>query len=380
MKYLFINSITDISANQWNAIAGVDYPFLRHEFLFALEASGSASKQRGWQPQHLLIEENGQLIAILPLYIKTHSMGEFVFDHSWADAYHRYGIAYYPKLVSAIPFTPATGPRLKHLACNNAILIATVKQALDEKIKQTRASSWHCLFPATDEFALWQAVGGDLRIACQFQWFNRGYNNFDAFLTEFASRKRKTLKKERERIAAAGIRLERLMGNQISAEHWQHFYSFYQLTNVKYNGHTGYLTAEFFAYLHELFRDQLLLVLAYENNEPIAGALNFFSSTTLFGRYWGTIKEMEFLHFETCYYQGIEFCIEQGLQIFDPGVQGEHKLARGFEPVLTHSFHWIEKLEFRPAIQRFLQEEAVLIQRYQQDASTALPFKKSEKH
>lgn len=378
MRYRFIDSITSVSAADWNAVTGIDYPFLRHEFLYALEASGSASKRRGWQPQHLIIEQNQKIIAVIPMYIKTHSMGEFVFDHSWAEAFQRYGYDYYPKLLIAIPFTPATGPRLAHIACDKTALLTCIQSALNEKSAEMGASSWHTLFPGSTEFEDWHALGGSLRIACQFQWLNKDYADFDSFLASFASRKRKALRKERERIASAGIELRRFCGEQITQEHWKTFYQFYQLTNYKYNRHTGYLTAEFFTYLHELLRDQLLLVIAYQDGKPIAGALNFFSNDTLYGRYWGCHQEVEFLHFETCYYQGIEFCIERGLARFDPGVQGEHKLARGFEPVLTHSFHHINVPAFQQPIQHFLQEEAAYIKQYQQEAEQALPFKQTD--
>lgn len=378
MQYRFLSRIADVTAAQWNAVTGTHYPFLRHEFLHALESSGSVTAQRGWQPLHLIVEQDDRLLAVMPLYIKTHSMGEFVFDHSWAEAFRRYGYAYYPKLLIAVPFTPATGPRLAHTECDQNELLACIGQALNEKIQQLDASSWHVLFAQETEFEVWQQLGGAERIDCQFQWHNRNYRDFNDFLNEFASRKRKSLRKERERLQQAGLQFKRLRGEQISAEHWQHFYRFYQLTNYKYNRHGGYLTDAFFTGLHAHLRDQLLLVLAYQNDEPVAGALNFYFSDTLYGRYWGCVREIEYLHFETCYYQGIEFCIEQGLKRFDPGVQGEHKLARGFEPVLTHSFHFIEQPAFRQPIQHFLAEEADYVRRYQQEAQSALPFKQRD--
>jgi len=376
MQARFINRIEQVSANQWNAIAGTSYPFLRHEFLYALEASQSVSAARGWQPQHLLVEDNGLLLALLPLYIKQHSMGEYVFDHAWAQAYQRNGLDYYPKLLSAIPCTPTAGPRLAFVDCDRTKLIKTITKALQEKCAGIGASGWHILFPETGCLPLWKQAGSDTRLGCQYHWFNEGFQTFDDFLAMFTSRKRKELKRERRRVMEQGIRLERLTGEQISMEHWQDFYRFYQLTNLKYNGHGGYLTGDFFVRLHETMRDHLLLVMAYdEKDDAIAGALDFFSADTLYGRYWGAIHDVEFLHFEACYYQGIEFCIERGLQKFDPGAQGQHKIARGFRPTLTYSQHWIAHAGFREAIRNFLAEESVAVRQYQQDAADALPFK-----
>lgn len=376
MKARFIDSIEQIPAATWNSVAGNDYPFLRHEFLHALEASQSVCATRGWQPQHLLIEKNEQLIAVLPLYIKSHSMGEYVFDHAWANAYQRHGVLYYPKLLSAIPFTPASGPRLAFVDCDKTLLLNTVTEALQQHCHDINASSWHVLFPEEDTLPLWQQAGSDTRLGCQFHWFNQHYKSFDDFLAAFSSRKRKELKRERRLVADQNITLERLSDEQITIEHWQAFYRFYQLTNLKYNGHGGYLTADFFVRLHQTMRDCLLLVMAYDaDGEAIAGALNFFSSDTLYGRYWGTIRDVECLHFEACYYQGIEFCIERGLKRFDPGAQGEHKISRGFRPTLTYSQHWIAHPGFREAIQNFLVEESEGVRQYQQEACGALPFK-----
>lgn len=376
MHCRFITHIDAIDATRWNTITGVDYPFLRHEFLAALEASGSVSSTRGWQPQHVLVEDAGQLIAVLPLYLKTHSWGEYVFDHAWADAYSRHGVAYYPKLVSAIPFTPASGSRLAFKHAEPATIVNLVNAALQDKAHALGASGWHCLFPATEEVEHWRACNDiALRLGCQYHWLNRNYQHFDDFLAEMNAKKRYSLKKERERVSAAGIRLERLSGSQITGEHWQRFYRFYQSTYLKHSGHGGYLTPAFFDAVHDTLRDQMMLVLAYEGDKAIAGSLNFFSSDTLYGRYWGASKDVDCLHFEACYYQGIEFCIERGLQRFDPGAQGEHKIPRGFRPTLTYSCHWIKHPGFRAAIHDFLREEAMEVTRYQAEAAKALPFK-----
>jgi uncharacterized protein len=378
VHYRFIESINHIEPLRWNAVAGVDYPFLRHEFLQALENSGSVGAAQGWQPQHLLIEDSGELLAILPLYIKSHSYGEYVFDWSWAEAYQRHDIPYYPKLVSSIPFTPSTGPRLAVATNEISQVIATVTAALNEKAEEIGASGWHVLFPQDSEDNLWKSSGAQERLGCQFHWHNDSFGQFDDFLARFSSRKRKDVKKERQKVVAQGIRIERLTGDEILPEHWQCFYHFYRATYLKKSGHAGYLTPAFFALLHDTLRKQALLVLAYENGTAIAGGLYFFSADTLYGRYWGCIKDVPGLHFETCYYQGIEFCIERGLQRFDAGAQGEHKIQRGFEPVLTHSYHWIRHPGFRQAIADFLQDEAAGIKQYQEQAITFLPFRRPE--
>lgn len=376
MKARFLDSIDAIHPQEWNAISGTDYPFLRHEFLQMLEASGSASARRGWQPQHLLVEDDGALIATLPLYIKQHSMGEYVFDHSWARAYQQHGLDYYPKLVSAIPFTPASGPRLSFIPCDTQRLMTVITEALQQRCAELNASGWHVLFPPESSLPLWRQAGSDTRLGCQFHWLNEGYGSFDDFLATFTSRKRKELKRERRIVQEHGTQILRLTGEAITLEHWQAFFRFYQLTNLKYNGHGGYLTPDFFVRLYAGFRDQLLLVLALDaDGAAIAGALNIIGSDTLYGRYWGCEREVEHLHFELCYYQGIEWCIENGLQRFDPGAQGEHKIARGFRPTLTYSQHWIAHPAFRDAIASFVREEAEAVRQYQQDTSNALPFK-----
>lgn len=390
MHARFIDGIAAIAADAWNAVAGTDYPFLRHEFLLALERSGSACAASGWQPAHLLVEDGAALIAVLPLYIKTHSYGEYVFDHAWANAYRQHGLDYYPKLLAAIPFTPASGPRLAHVATDEratTLLMQTVGAALAQKCAEIGASGWHVLFPEERALPLWRQAGPDVRVrlGCQYHWFNGGdasCRSFDDFLAALASRRRKEIKRERRKVAEQGVRLQRYTGAQITTEIWQQFYRFYQLTNLRYNRHGGYLTPEFFAELHRTMSGQMLLVMAYAEEDgrdgtggAIAAALNFFSSDTLYGRYWGATREVEFLHFETCYYQGIEFCIERGLTRFDSGAQGEHKIARGFRPVLTYSTHWIAHPGFRAAIGDFLAEEGAAVRQYRQRACAALPFR-----
>lgn len=379
MRIRFIDSIASVDAAQWDAVAGGDYPFLRHAFLLALEASGSACAASGWQPQHLLVEEDGgeSLFAVLPLYIKTHSYGEYVFDWQWAEAYRRHGLDYFPKLVSAIPFTPAAGPRLAFRGVETHLLMPLIAEAVAARTQAVGASGWHCLFPADDAAALWGSTGMDERLGCQFHWFNQGYGSFEDFLATFTARKRKELKRERRLVLESGIRVQRFTGNAITAQHWEAFYRFYQLTYLKRSGHGGYLTPAFFAQLHATLCDSLMLVMAYDGDTPVAGALNLFSSDTLYGRYWGAVRDVPALHFEACYYQGIEFCIERGLQRFDPGAQGEHKIARGFTPILTRSYHQIVHPGFRRAIRDFLASESVAVRQYQQDCMQGLPFRQA---
>jgi uncharacterized protein len=374
--FRFVDSIEAVAAADWDAVLASDYPFLKHAFLTALESSGAATRESGWQPRHLLIEQDGTLIGHMPLYLKYHSYGEYVFDWSWADAWHRNGLDYYPKLLSAIPFTPATGPRLSLLPhCDTAELREAAGRFLCEQAAES-ASSLHVLFTRMDEDGHWQQAGLSRRLAPQYHWFNRDYQSFDDFLATFSSRKRKSLRRERRLVAEAGVTLRRIEGPDISARHWQHFYHCYQMTYAKRSGHGGYLNQAFFASLGKTMPDHLLMVLAERDGEPIACALSFHDGETLYGRYWGCLREVECLHFEACYYQGIEYCIERGLSRFDPGAQGEHKIQRGFEPVETRSRHWIVDPRFRAAVDRFLQDERPAIERYLHDARQLLPFKK----
>jgi predicted N-acyltransferase len=376
MQFRYLNSISDIDSHSWNQVSDTDYPFTRHEFLSSLENSGAATQKTGWQPHHLTVYHNDSLVAVMPLYIKEHSYGEYMFDWSWADAYHRQGLAYYPKLLAAIPFTPATGPRLciDKSASQDAIYPAVANELI-QHCQQLELSSAHVLFPRQSEH---EHLNNQLsqRRGVQFHWFNQGFTDFDGFLTTFNSRKRKALKKERRSIEQQHVSLERLTGKDISVEIWQQFYLFYQVTYAKKSGHGGYLTQAFFQQIAKSLPDQIMLVIAKKGDRIIAGALNFFDSQTLYGRYWGCIEEVEFLHFEACYYQGIEFCIERGLQRFDPGAQGEHKIQRGFTPVYVYSYHWLAHPEFNQAINQFLQQETTELKRYKQQCFGQLPFKK----
>jgi uncharacterized protein len=377
----FIDSIHQIDAAHWNQLCPPDYPFVRHEFLAALEDSGCTSAATGWQAQHLLLFADGQLLAAMPGYIKTHSYGEYVFDWSWADAYRRYGVDYYPKWINAIPFTPCVGPRLLCAAeSQTAELIDAVVQALTAECTAKNFSSWHCLFPSSETSAQLCEHKIPLRIGCQFHWFNRDYKTFDDFLAQMNSRKRKNIVKERRQVIEQGFVFDVKTGSALTAQDWEIFYALYRNTYLKRSGHSGYLSAEFFQQLGATMRGNLVLINAVqltEHSSPrvIAASLFLRDNNTLYGRYWGCFEEYQFLHFETCYYQGIDYAIANQLTRFDGGAQGEHKLARGFEPVITHSNHWIRAPEFRTAIAQFIAEEATGIQAYAADARTHLPFK-----
>ncbi len=383
MKITFVDTILTLAAEDWDALAnpGSDpqpYPFSRHAFLAALERSGCTSAASGWQPQHLIVKDGQAIIAALPLYLKSHSYGEYVFDWAWADAYRQQGRHYYPKLVCAIPFTPAQGPRLLVTeGYRIEQLLPSIVAALEQRCQQLGASGWHCLFPNPELNGQLTELGASPRLGCQFHWFNRNYQVFDDFLTKFNSRKRKALKKERRRVTEQGIELITKSGLAVSAAEWDDFYHFYHLTYLKRSGRQGYLNRQFFQQLADTMAEQLVLVLAYRDGQLIAGALNLRDGDNLYGRYWGCAEEYECLHFEACYYRGIDYAIAQGLSRFDPGAQGEHKIQRGFEPVLTHSNHHILDPEFKRAIDDFLEREAIGIQQYQQDCSSYLPFKKS---
>ncbi|HHX82930.1 MAG TPA: N-acetyltransferase [Pseudomonadaceae bacterium] len=376
----FLHSLAEIPAADWNALVGVDYPFLRHEFLSALESTGCVSTASGWTPCHLLLEDaEGRALACMPLYQRSNSWGEYVFDWAWADAYQRHGRAYYPKLVSAIPFTPCAGPRLGIAAGLDAqALISLLLRSVQEKAQESGISGWHLLFPDEAQKTLLQDPKLLLRSGCQYQWFNRGYADFESFLAALNSRKRKNLRKERQQVASQGVHFDVLEGTQVSSEQWLQFYHFYASTYFV-RGRRPYLNPEFFLQLAQIMPEQLLLVLASKGQECIAGALFFKGADTLYGRYWGCSEEFQFLHFETCYYQGIDYCIRHGYQRFDSGAQGEHKIQRGFEPVPTWSLHWIADPQFQEAIARFVAEEAGHLQDYRSHAANFLPFRQTPK-
>jgi hypothetical protein len=372
----FAAGIGAVPAVAWDALTGAREPLLRHAFLAALEDSGSVGAGTGWEPQHLLLHEGGRLLAAMPCYRKRHSYGEYVFDWSWADAYARHGLDYYPKLLTAVPFTPATGTRLlRSPDVPLARVLPVLLESIREKLRAEGMSSWHLLFPETGLAEAGAEQQLLLRTGVQYHWLNRDYTCFDDFLARLASRKRKQLRRERRLVAEQGLRIERLRGSAIDAALWDRFHCFYQMTYARRSGHGGYLSREFFHRLGAALPDNVLLVIAWRGEEAVAGALNVVGEDTLYGRYWGCTEEYAQLHFELCYYQGIEFCIEQGLARFDAGAQGEHKLARGFEPVFTRSLHHIEHPGFREAIAAFLQREQAAMRRYHAEAAATLPYR-----
>ena len=368
------STINDVSANEWDSWFGGDYPFLRHDFLYGLEQADCTTATSGWQPCHLVLRDNQDIVAAAPGFLKSHSYGEYVFDWSWADAWQRQGLSYYPKLVTAAPFTPATGPRIyTNPAYPNALaLLLTAIKAL---CHEQGISGWHSLFNETTSVATLNAAGLYQRQTTQFHWFNRQYTSFDDFLGTFASRKRKNLKRERAHVKEQGLQLETRVGDQINAADWAFFHHCYQMTYAKRSGHGGYLTRAFFTDVCPRLSANTMMVIASKDQQRLAAALYFRSSDTLFGRYWGCLQEFDYLHFEACYYRGIEFCIEQGLTRFDPGAQGEHKIQRGFEPVLTHSHHWIAEQGFESAIATFCERERQQVALYRDEACSLLPFK-----
>ena len=377
MKINFIDSIEKINKEDWDAVLSSKYPFLKYEFLKALEVTNCVSPEQGWTPLHLIASENERIVAIMPLYIKTDSQGEFIFDWSWADAYYRNGLNYYPKLVSSIPFTPASGPRILIAdETRSREVIEEISRALKQITEESDFSSVHILLANKNEIKDFSQENFSLRTSYSFHWFNNHYLSFENFLQDMTSRQRKNIKKERKKINDQGVKVSRICGSEITLEMLETFYQFYQVTYLK-RGMRGYLNFEFFKKIVDSIPETIMLVLAKNNSgEYVAGALNFFDDEKLYGRYWGCLQEYDSLHFETCYYQGIEFCIEEKLKSFDPGVQGEHKIKRGFCPIETFSLHWIKDLRFKKAIDDFLDRERKHILEYNQDRRALLPFKK----
>lgn len=370
-----ITSLDNIDAERWNHLAGKDYPFLRHEFLLALEQSGAVSEQTGWLPRHLLVWDNGNLIAFMPLYLKKHSRGEYVFDQQWAQAYQQTGKLYYPKWLTAIPFTPCQGPRITILETVDQVAVLSLLLAYINEISEQQAiSSWHCLFPLPGQKDQLQSQGLVIREDVQFHWFNKDYGCFDDFLQTLSASKRKMIRRERRKITEQGITLQQISGLDVTEEQWQIFYQFYTMTYLK-KGMQPYLPPVFFKACAATMGEQLLLVMALKDRQYAGAALSFIGTDTLFGRYWGCYEEFDSLHFEACYYQGLDYCIEQQLQRFDSGAQGEHKIARGFEPITTYSAHWIKDTQFAQAIEQYLNREKTHVALYKKDAASYLPYK-----
>ena len=377
MKINFLDSIEEITKDDWDAVLKNKYPFLKYDFLKALETTKCVSAEQGWSPLHIVVSENKKIIAVMPLYIKTDSQGEFIFDWSWADAFYRNGVNYYPKLVCSIPYTPASGPRLSVIQKGKTKeIIENIYSALKEISEELDFSSVHILLAEEEEIRSFSNAGFSIRSSYSFHWFNNNYKDFNNFLEDMTSRQRKNIKKERDKILQQGITMRKIKGEDITDEMLSAFYQFYQLTYLK-RGMQGYLNYDFFKEIFELIPENILLIMALDKGgNYVAGALNFYDKKKLYGRYWGCFEEFDSLHFETCYYQGIEFCIDNALVTFDPGVQGEHKIKRGFCPIETFSAHWIKDSRFREAIDDFLVREKAHVKNYNDDRKVLLPFKK----
>lgn len=375
--------LADVTAAQWDACAGGGNPFLSYDFLSSLEDAGCVRSDAGWSPRHILIKDgNGALLAASPLYLKSNSMGEYVFDWGWAEAFERAGGSYYPKLMSGVPFTPVTGPRF----LVRGELSATLSQNLKRSLAETMAgaaqgaglSSLHANFIPDEDVDMFKDAGYLTRVGLQYHWHNRGYGCYDDFLGALSSRKRKALKKER-RIATqdSGVGIERLSGDAIRPAHWDALYGFYLDTSNRKWGQ-AYLNREFFQLLGERMADRVMLVLAKRDGDIIAGALNLIGGDALYGRYWGCKEDIRYLHFEVCYHQAIDAAIELGLARVEAGAQGEHKIARGYVPVLTHSAHFIPDPGFRKAVAQFLDHEHRAITLERQLLLEESPYRQAE--
>ncbi|MDE1968271.1 MAG: N-acetyltransferase [Alphaproteobacteria bacterium] len=370
-----VDRLAKVPAAAWDACAG-DHPFVVHAFLQALEESGSATAETGWLPQHLLLEDgDGRLVGAAPLYVKSHSYGEYVFDHGWAEAYERAGGRYYPKLQVAVPFTPVPGPRLLLRPESGGDAMRLLIAGLLEVAKRTEMSSLHVTFPTAVECDALVEAGFLRRIGRQFHWENQNYRSFDDFLSALNARKRKQIKRER-RDANAAVEIELLSGGDLKPRHWDAFFRFYTSTSDRKWG-SPYLTREFFDLLGERMADRVLLVMAKNDGRYVAGALNLIGPDTLYGRNWGCIGDFPFLHFEACYYRAVEFAIARGLKCVEAGAQGPHKIQRGYLPQPTYSAHWIRDPGFRRAVADFLRREAMMVENEMDEMEQSLsPFRR----
>jgi uncharacterized protein len=370
------SSIHEIDPADWNACAGNDNPFVSHEFLSAVEDSGSAGSRTGWLPQHAVLRDEANAVAgIVPMYAKSHSYGEYVFDHGWANAFERAGGNYYPKLQASVPFSPVPGPRLLRRA-DSRVPFAALGQALAQACRELDLSSVHVTFCEEREWEALGEAGWLQRIGAQFHWSNAGYGSFDDFLSAMSSRKRKVIRRERRDAQAAGLSFRTVRGHEITKAMWDAFFGFYQSTVDRKWG-SAYLSRRFFSMLAERLGDRVVLMLAYDGQKPVAGALNLMGSEALYGRNWGCRGDWPFLHFELCYYQAIDFAIAEGLSRVEAGAQGEHKIQRGYLPSTTYSLHWIEHPGLRRAIAGFLEEERPAIRAHMEDLATLSPFRRS---
>jgi len=365
-----VGSITNIDAAQWDALAP-DMPLLSHAFLSALEQSGSVGEGTGWGPCMLTLTRQDVLIGAMPLYIKSHSYGEYVFDWAWAEAFEQNGRAYYPKLLSAIPFSPVTSARL--LAADDEAKLLLL-EAVESVLAQHQLSSAHALFPSEEDAHVFQQAGWMKRNGVQFRWENEAYATFEDFLQTLSHNKRKKIHQERKKVTAASVSCYLVKGSDATEADWDFFYQCYCST---YQAHqsTPYLTRDFFTQIGQSMADHILLIVAERNGQPIASTLNFYNQSTLYGRYWGATEFVSGLHFELCYYQAQQFCIDENIQYFEGGAQGEHKLARGFKPRATCSFHQVADPQFAVAIEDFLKRESVAVAEYTTELEARAPFK-----
>ncbi len=375
-------SINDVNADDYNKIfdASADgFPFLKYEFLSALEGSRSVGKGTGWTSKHILVWNEQTLVGFLPGYIKTHSYGEYVFDYSWANAYQQYGKPYYPKWINAIPFTPVTGPRiLIDNSESNETITHFLANNLSEICQDLGVSSLHFLFTPEEQSQHLKKGAAHQRLSVQFNWHNKGYADFSDFLATMTARRRKSIRKEREKLSKLRVNIKRYSGAALSKTEMRFFYLCYQQTYLKRSGHQGYLTEAFFFKILEKMPENILLFIAEQDDKPVASALLFKDQKRLYGRYWGSLEDVDGLHFETCYYQGIEFAIEERIQLFNPGTQGEHKILRGFEPTVCFSNHYLLDNMFNKAVADFLMRESPAVLQYYEDTKSLLPFKQFE--
>jgi len=376
MKLETLHSLESMPADEWNALVG-GFPFLRHEFVVALERHDCLGEAHGWIPWHHVLRDpaTNRPVAAAPAFIKLNSWGEFVFDFAWADAYHRHGLSYYPKLVLAAPYTPATGPRILVAPDQPAATAGRLLQSVRRSVAARGWSGAHCLFPTATDIDRLRDDGWMIRRDIQYHWHNDGYADFDDFLARLSSRKRKKIRRERQRVAEQGLSLRRVRGDAMDERQWTLAHHFYASTFEK-KWNIPVLTRDFFLEIGRSMGDRIVVVFALEGDREVAAAILFQDESTLYGRYWGCDHDYHSLHFEACYYQGIEHAIEQGLDRFEPGAQGEHKIARGFVPVITRSAHWIAEPAFRRAIADYLQREGALIDQHRAALEAASPYRR----
>ncbi|MEX0430185.1 GNAT family N-acetyltransferase [Spiribacter insolitus] len=375
MQLRAIPAIGEIDPRRWNALQGADNPFLRHEFLEALERHGAVSRENGWVPYHLLLEDGETLAAAAPAYIKGNSWGEFVFDFAWAHAYERNGLEYYPKLIIAVPYSPVNGPRM---LLNPDYPAEGLRHALADGARQMadamEISSVHWLFARDADMEILEEADYARREGCQYHWRNAGYADFDDFLDGLSAKKRKNIRRERRRVTEQGLAMRTVHGDEASPALWDALHGFYEDT-FHAHGNLPVITRDCFVELGEALGDRVVLFVAEDSGEPVAGAICLRSEDTLYGRYWGAARDYDGLHFEACYYQGIDYCIRHGLSRFEPGAQGEHKVARGFLPVLTHSAHYLRDAQFRAAVDDFLERERAAVTQYAHELTIEGPYR-----